>query len=250
MIKDCTKIADNTILADMTVVPPFGHFAGSPGGSSALSLSLSLLSLLLDHPLAPTLTLLSLSLFFSRQGDGSVIFPSRQRTTPSHAPRCSTRSSSRMCERMTCRLFSPLRVPRPVGAHVHRSRSQRKTESESRTRREMRRLSLGCHLASVPAVAPSFPSAFCLLCASHPQPLSPATNSTQQQTALYHTPFFPPCSPSSLPSLSFPRPSPPPATLLLGPSTPLPTRRALPFISGPSALRLASWVPLSPQLSD
>jgi hypothetical protein len=42
MIKDCTKIADNTILADMTVVPPFGHFAGSPGGSSALFLSLSL----------------------------------------------------------------------------------------------------------------------------------------------------------------------------------------------------------------
>lgn len=65
MIKDCTKIADNTILADMTVVPPFGHFAGSPGGSSALSLSLSLLSLLLDHPLAPTLTLLSLSLLLS-----------------------------------------------------------------------------------------------------------------------------------------------------------------------------------------
>ena len=31
MLKDCCAIADNTVLAPETVVPPFTLFSGSPG---------------------------------------------------------------------------------------------------------------------------------------------------------------------------------------------------------------------------
>ena len=31
-IKDCAKIADNTVIPPNTVIPALSHFAGSPGG--------------------------------------------------------------------------------------------------------------------------------------------------------------------------------------------------------------------------